>query len=400
MNDIATLGELIEGFGGSIKTGPFGTTLKASEYSENGVPIISVGEVGYGSLNLRGDTPKAPAEVTERLPEYLLETGDIVFGRKGAVDRSAWVKATESGWFLGSDGIRVRLPSCVDSRFVAYQFQSEEVKSWLLQHASGSTMLSLNQKILERVPLRLPTIDVQRGIAEVLGALDDKIAANTALANAADNLLAATFESIIGVDSPVVRLGDIADLNRSTVKPSPGGHLRYVDIAAVGVGSYEFPSAMDWTDAPSRARRVLSKGDTLWSTVRPNRRSHALNLSDDPMLVGSTGLAVISARTVGWAYLYEVTRRPDFTSYLETVAEGSAYPAVRADRFQEALVPLAEESARDSFEKLAEPLREELFSLDKENRTLAALRDTLLPQLMSGKLRVKDAERVLEEAGV
>ena len=132
--------------------------------------------------------------------------------------------------------------------------------------------------------------------------------------------------------------------------------------------------------------------------MRPNRRSHALNLSNDPLLVGSTGLAVLTARTVGWAYLYEATRRPEFTSYLETVAEGSAYPAVRADLFGQAFVPMADEASRRSFEQLAEPLREQIYSLDQENRVLAATRDALLPQLMSGKLRVKDAEKVLENA--
>jgi type I restriction enzyme, S subunit len=99
-----TIGELLAQSGGSVKTGPFGTALKAEEYSNDGVPIISVGEVGYGSLRVNKSTPKAPQKVIERLPEYLLQAGDIVFGRKGAVDRSALVKPEQAGWFLGPDG--------------------------------------------------------------------------------------------------------------------------------------------------------------------------------------------------------------------------------------------------------------------------------------------------------
>jgi type I restriction enzyme S subunit len=318
----------------------------------------------------------------------------IVIGRVGSYCGSLFY--SESDAWVTDNAIICSSKDPSDARYWYYALQTLNLNS----RSSGSGQPLLNQGIIGSIPFTPPEMAARHGIAEVLGALDDKIAANTALAIAADKLLATSFEATIGADSPLVRLSDIADVNRSTMKPSPGGQLKYVDIAAVGVGSYEFPSAMNWDDAPSRARRVVSKGDTLWSTVRPNRRSHALNLSDDPMLVGSTGLAVISARTVGWAYLYEVTRRPDFTSYLETVAEGSAYPAVRADRFQEALVPLAAESGRRSFENLAEPLREELFSLDQENRTLAATRDALLPQLVSGKLRVKGAEKVLEGAGV
>src|SRR5687768_9839610 len=113
-----TIGALIERHGGSIKTGPFGTVLKAREYSAHGVPLISVGEIDYGALRVNDSTPRAPAEVVARLPEYVLESGDIVFGRKGAVDRSALVKPEQAGWFLGSDGIRLRLSQSCDPRFI------------------------------------------------------------------------------------------------------------------------------------------------------------------------------------------------------------------------------------------------------------------------------------------
>ena len=104
-----TIGELIAEQGGSVKTGPFGTTLKASEYAIEGVLLISVREVGYGILRIDESTPRVPPTVIDRLPEYLLRSGDIVFGRKGAVDRSAHINIEQDGWFLGSDGIRLRL---------------------------------------------------------------------------------------------------------------------------------------------------------------------------------------------------------------------------------------------------------------------------------------------------
>src|ERR1051326_8577291 len=156
-----TIGDLLASHGGSVKTGPFGTTLKAREYSATGVPLISVGEVGYGSLIVHDTTPRAPREVVERLPEYVLEAGDIVFGRKGAVDRSALVRPEQAGWFLGSDGIRLRLPKVCDARFMAYQLQSRESRSWLLQHATGTTMASLNQGTIERLRSEEHTSELQ-----------------------------------------------------------------------------------------------------------------------------------------------------------------------------------------------------------------------------------------------
>jgi len=207
--------------------------------------------------------------------------------------------------------------------------------------------------------------------------------------------LDALAEWMFASSDDTIRLGQIAVVNDAKAHPNEGGQLRYVDIASVGVGSYEFPELTAWAEAPGRARRQLRRGDTLWSTVRPNRRSHALNLSDDSNLVASTGLAVLSPREVGYAYLYQVTKQPRFAAYLESVAEGSAYPAVRAERFADALVPWVSSVERNRFEAIAAPAREHEHALSHENRQLAATRDALLPQLMSGRIRVRDAEQMV-----
>jgi type I restriction enzyme, S subunit len=198
-----TISELIDAEGGSIKTGPFGTTLKASEYSIEGVPLISVREIGYGTLRVDDSTPRVPPAVTERLPEYLLRTGDVVFGRKGAIDRSAHINREHEGWFLGSDGIRLRLPETCDSRFIAYQIQSTSTRNWLIQHATGTTMASLNQGVIERVPIVSPPLDVQRAIAHILGTLDDKIELNRRMNETLEEMARAIFKSWFVVFDPV-----------------------------------------------------------------------------------------------------------------------------------------------------------------------------------------------------
>ena len=145
----STIGALLDETGGSIKTGPFGTKLKASEYTATGVPVISVGEVGFGRLRVHHDTPRVDDTVSSRMPEYLLKAGDIVFSRKGAVERSAQVQPDEDGYFLGSDGIRIRLnvKEC-DPKFISYQLQTTAHRSWMIQHAAGTTMPSLNEGII------------------------------------------------------------------------------------------------------------------------------------------------------------------------------------------------------------------------------------------------------------
>jgi type I restriction enzyme S subunit len=88
---VCTLGDLIESGSAALQTGPFGTALKASEYTEHGVPVISVGEIREGYFDVSKDTPRVGAKTIERLPRFVLRTGDIVFGRKGGVERNALV---------------------------------------------------------------------------------------------------------------------------------------------------------------------------------------------------------------------------------------------------------------------------------------------------------------------
>ena len=171
-----TVGEVIDHFGGNITTGPFGTLLKASEYTDDGVPLISVGEIRNGFIAIKENTPRVDHSITSRMPQYLLREGDIVFGRKGAVERSARISASQSGWFLGSDGIAVRLPDTkCDTRFISYLLQDNAHAQWIVRHALGSTMLSLNQQVIRRIPLRLPPLPEQQKIAAILSTWDRAI---------------------------------------------------------------------------------------------------------------------------------------------------------------------------------------------------------------------------------
>ena len=162
----------------SIITGPFGTLLKASEYGgPDGVPLISVGEIRDGFLRVTDETPRVETEVTSRLPQYLLKEGDIVFGRKGGVERSARVLPEHVGWFLGSDGISIRVKDGLNSTYFGHAMRSKQVQGWLLQNASGTTMPSLNQVILGSVVIRYPDDPhEQQAIAKALSEADGVVA--------------------------------------------------------------------------------------------------------------------------------------------------------------------------------------------------------------------------------
>lgn len=150
-----------------VKTGPFGTQLSASEYSDEGIPVINVKNIGYGTI-IEDDLDYVPDEVCQRLAQHQLQLGDIVFGRKGAVDKHAIITESQIGWVQGSDCIRVRIDGDIDSRYLNYLFDTVYFAEYVLLYAVGTTMASINSDILTNSKILVPPITEQRCIADFL----------------------------------------------------------------------------------------------------------------------------------------------------------------------------------------------------------------------------------------
>lgn len=168
-----------------LKTGPFGTQLSAKEYTENGIPIINVKNIGYGDI-LTDELDYVSEDTCERLNEHILEEGDIVFGRKGSVDRHAYIDKQFSGWLQGSDCIRVRCIDDVNKKYISHYLKLEHIKKQVNHAAVGSTMASLNTDILKRIEIDLPDRMYQDAIENILTLIEEKIVLNKKIN---DNLL-------------------------------------------------------------------------------------------------------------------------------------------------------------------------------------------------------------------
>lgn len=172
--------DLVSSGEAEIKTGPFGTQLKASEYVEHGTPVINVRNIGFGGI--RPDKLEFIAEETvNRLSSHLLRRNDIVFGRKGAVERHVLIQEGQDKWFQGSDCLRLRLKSSkILPRFVSYYLLTREHQEWMKQQCShGATMASLNQDIVGRIEFPTPDLKTQFRITSTLSVYDDLIENNT-----------------------------------------------------------------------------------------------------------------------------------------------------------------------------------------------------------------------------
>lgn len=164
-----------------LKTGPFGTQFKASEYVNEGVPVINVKNIGYGNLRY-ADLDYISEETRIRLSEHTLQVGDIVFGRKGSVDRHCLITEKEAGWLQGSDCLRVRITDgSVNPQYVSYFLLCSHILKSINNASVGSTMASINMDIIGDIRVILPPYEEQCKIASILKKLDDKRAINATI---------------------------------------------------------------------------------------------------------------------------------------------------------------------------------------------------------------------------
>ncbi|WP_141680027.1 restriction endonuclease subunit S [Tessaracoccus lapidicaptus] len=372
------LGDLVQ-----IYDGPHATPTRR----DSGPYFLNISSLKSGRLDL-GESDHVSEEDFVRWTRRMQpRVGDLLFSYETRLGEAA----------LMPDGVRACLGrrmgvlrpdrALLEPRYLLYYFLSPLFQELIAERTvHGATVPRLLLSEMASWPVEVPDLATQTAIADVLGALDDKIAANERVRRAVGELSSVLFASATR-DSRTARLGDCAKLNERTLKPGSGS-IRYLDISSVGVGEFAQPIEIAWSEAPGRARRGVQNGDIIWSTVRPERRSHALILDPPDDLVCSTGLITITPTKVGSAFLYEATRTQEFVDFLIAGSTGSAYPATNAAVFLEAPIPLPDATVLGEFEAQMGPAWRRAAVAAEESRRLAATRDALLPELMSGRLTV------------
>jgi type I restriction enzyme S subunit len=179
---MSTLGSICESNDGAIQTGPFGSQLHAADYLADGVPVVMPKDISNRRVDASTAARVGPEDV-QRLARHQLRDGDIVFSRRGDVEKHALIGEVEIGWLCGTGCLLVRPGS--RRRVAGYLSRSLDlphIKQWLTQHAVGATMPNLNTGILSAVPVVLPTDKVLAAFDETTIALDKRISANNAAA--------------------------------------------------------------------------------------------------------------------------------------------------------------------------------------------------------------------------
>lgn len=162
----------------NIQTGPFGSQLHQSDYSKVGTPVVMPKDLVNGHIS-EASIARVSEDHVSRLTRHKIEVGDILYSRRGDVGRCAFATETEQGWLCGTGCLRVTIDrNKAIPKFVFYQLQKAETVGWVEKHAVGATMLNLNTSILSSVPIKIPSIEKQQVIVDILSSYDDLIENN------------------------------------------------------------------------------------------------------------------------------------------------------------------------------------------------------------------------------
>ncbi len=405
-----TLADLVAEAGGDIQTGPFGSQLHAADYVLDGTPVVMPQNIGANRIDPAG-IARVSQEDMDRLRRYWLTTGDIVYSRRGDVERRALVRPENDGWLCGTGCLRVRIADhdVHDPTFISYALGESETRAWITRHAVGATMLNLNTSILGAVPLRIPTIDEQRAIAEVLGALDDKIAANDRLALELTRLDDLEVDRIAQAAVHSRPLEEIAEI-------TTGISYRSVDLGPSDValatlkcvardGSFTAAGYKEY-QGDRKAAQVLRPGETVVAMTDLTQKAEVIGWcarvpdgSGYRELVASLDLGIIRARDgVPDGYLLGVLRRRQFRAYCRSRTTGTTVLHLSRKAIKSYPVPLATDDVMHRYAERTAMRSALADSRSRESQILVQLRDLLLPALMSGRLTVKEAEATVSEA--
>ena len=319
------------------------------------------------------------------------EPGDIVFVLKGSPGKVALVPDPVS-FCIAQDMVALRANrTFVDPRYLYYVLRSPSTRQLVSNLHVGTMIPHFKKGDFGKLWLTVETdVTTQRAIAEVLCALDDKIAANTKLVNTADALCAALTRSAL--DSQASQsLSSIAVLTMGTSPAGTSfneeghGSVFYQGVRDFGV---RFPRRRVWTTSPLR---FAETGDCLLSVRAPVGQ---LNLASEKTCIGR-GLASVRSSDSRPKTLFHLLRdAPEIWAPYE--AEGTIFGSINKMQLELIEVPTIVADRADHLEGQLAALEASIASALGEIELLVGTRDALLPQLMSGKLRVKDVEKVLE----
>lgn len=400
-----------------IQTGPFGSQLHKEDYVDVGTPIVTVEHLG-NRVFTEQNLPKVSDKDKIRLSKYILKEGDMVFSRVGSVDRCSYVDAAHDGWMFSGRCLRVRPNAEIVPLYLYYFFCLEDTKQFVRNIAVGATMPSINTKLLGEVEVTYPSLTEQQKIVALLSALDDKIETNQKvndnLEQQAVVLFRAWFSTFslfpssprinsefgeIPEDFAVVKVGSLPMLVTDYVangsfaslkanvnlyqEPNYAYFIRNTDLKSGSFGVY-----VDQHSYEFLSKSTLYGGEIIISNVGDVGSVFLCPKLDGRMTLGNNIIMLRPEDDHLRYYLYIWFKYLQGQALIQGIKGGSAQPKFNKTDFKNTSVLIPPKDILTRFHEIVSPMFETISQRQAENTRLADLRDTLMPQLMSGEIDV------------
>jgi len=377
------LGDIAE-----VQTGPFGSQLHMKDYKKIGTPIITVEHLGDNKI-IHNDLPLVGDDDKERLIKYILHEGDIVFSRVGSVDRRAYVTHKEDGWMFSGRCLRVRPKhSHVNSRFLSFYFGQEKFKEIIRKIAVGATMPSINTTILSEVTIFVPDLPTQMQIASILSSFDDKIELlrqmNQTLETMAQTIFKEWFVdfNFPGFDGVLVeglpkgwRKGKLGEI----LQPKKGKNITKSQVI-----EGEIPVVAGGLEPSCYHNEANTKAPVV-TVSSSGANAGFVRLYHTP--VWSSDSCFVDNSVYQYVYYYYLIAKSN-QGIIYKSQEGCAQPHIYARHIMDLEFNICEEIIVAKFEEIVAPMFEKIKENSNQLRSLAYLRDALLPKLMNGQVKL------------
>lgn len=379
---------------------------------ETGLVVVTPGNFriggGFKKDSLKWYSSEGPLD-----NEYVLESGDLLVTMTDlskSADTLGYSARVPDDQYTYLHNQRIGLiNTCeeVDDKYLEYAMRTYEYRQQVVGSSSGSTVHHTSPSKIGQCKIPLPPVPVQKRIGEILDAYDSLIKNNRRRIELLEEMAASVFREWFlhyrfpgrkELETRSTEIGEIPDLegweikelkevstvNRENLSDSSAPEkIHYLTISNVNEGGIEEPESMAWGESPSRAKRIVKHGDTIWGSVRPRQKSYGLMLHPRPNTIVSTGFAVLTPGKLPYSYLYQYVTTEGFISYLDNVATGATYPSANVSDFKKAKILRPPDSLVEQYHKYAEPIYEQIQNLGDRNQVLQEMLDLLMPRLVA-----------------
>jgi type I restriction enzyme, S subunit len=375
-----------------------GSPILKLEYGKDGIPVLAKGDIKqFGRIEHSGRF--VSPEIAQRRGYRRTKPGDFLLTTRDLTQKANFLglfaPVPESQEFIVNQGANlIRLSSDVDGRFIVYWCNGPIYRSYVKTHYVGSTQIHIRKDDFLDAPLLIPPLSEQRAIADVLSAFDDKIDSNERVIAISEQALRARFDREVVTeenhDTSSAALGDVLINVRDVRQPADiAPDTPYVGLEHLVRGSVIMRDCGAAADVTS-GKFVFQHGDILFGKLRPYFRKVAFASGSG---VCSSDILVLRPLEVGWLpFALMITSSQEFIDYCDGASSGTRMPRVSWQDMAAYSIGSPGRSNWAAFNEFAAPLLDRMNAAAVESRRLSALRDVLLPPLLSGELRIRNAE--------